>query len=333
MASDVVVLLHFGGPETEEQVQPFLQAIFEDPLIIRAPLGKRLRGFLARRISKKRAAETNKQYQKIGYSPINAYTYAQAEHLRDMLANRERPTKVITVNRYTPPYPAEVLDDIDFANDRIFMITLYPHFCHSTSASSIRDFDLAVKDICGKDVRFGTRIYSWWYHGPYLEYSYRLLKEAIQKALDNQQDKITVVFSAHGIPSSYADKGDPYPNEIHEHYQALKKKSVAWLESIGQNDRIAGWELSFQSRVGPVEWIKPYTEDTIAEHAKRSGGHMLMVPISFVSDHIETLYEMDVTYQELALEKGFRSYSRVQAPNKDPELARCLVSVLEAHGL
>ena len=115
------------------------------------------------------------------------------------------------------------------------------------------------------------------------------------------------------------------------HFNEVKRKVLAELDPE-QADRIH-WELCYQSRVGPVEWTKPYTDETIYELAKSRGGHLLIYPVSFTSDHIETLYEMDVTYKEQALDEGFQSYYRVSGANKDMNFTHCLVDILQAHGL
>ncbi len=328
----VVLLLNFGGPTSDAEVEPFLRRLFEDPFIIRAPIPQSWRRWLARRIAKKRAPKSSAEYKKIGYSPINRMTNAQAQHLETALRQLRPNTKVVVINRYTAPTAEEVVKTLDFEHSRIFMITLYPHLCHSTTVSSLRDFDLAVEAHLGHRHIPTTRVFSWWQTPRYLAHSYERLQAGLLPLVSQPAPgPITVLFSAHGIPIKYHQRGDPYVTETHAHFTELKQRGNAWLKANYPNADVQ-WNLSFQSRVGPVEWIKPYTDETIEALGKQRGGSILLVPISFTADHIETLYEMDHTYQELALASGFKRYARVVPSNDDPELAACLVESLRAHG-
>ncbi|MEN9833946.1 MAG: hypothetical protein RL011_139 [Pseudomonadota bacterium] len=328
----VVVLLNFGGPTSHQEVEPFLRRLFEDPFIIRAPLPAGLRRILARRIARKRAPKSSAEYAKIGFSPINRMTSAQAEHLQMALRQIRPNTKVIVINRYTAPSAEEMVRSIDFANSRIFMVTLYPHLCHSTTVSSLRDFDLAVEAHLGHRHIPTTRIFSWWQTPRYLAHTYQRLQQGLEPLLKSEPTQpVTVVFSAHGIPVKYHNRGDPYVTETHAHFNELKRRGEVWLKQHYPNADVL-WDLSFQSRVGPVEWVKPYTDETIERLGHDRGGAVLLVPISFTADHIETLYEMDHTYRELALASGFKRYARVVPSNDDPELAASLVDALQAHG-
>lgn len=336
MISDLenhVILCNFGGPTKEEEVKPFLTKLFEDPFIIRAPLGP-FRPLLARRIAKKRAPESAKEYAKIGFSPINKMTNIQAEQLAEILKKKNANTKVHVINRYTPPFAEEVIPTIPKEGSRIFILTLYPHFCHSTTATSLREVDHAMRAQYGEGEVANTRIYSWWHHPSYLKYSTEQLKkqlEIVLPKLDN--DPLSIVFSAHGIPKRYRDRGDPYVTETTAHFNQIKSSLDGWIaESIPEKKDKVHWHLCYQSRVGPVEWTRPYTDETIVELGKKRGGHLLLYPISFTSDHIETLYEMDVTYKGMALEAGFKDYHRVMAANEDKEFTQCLADILDQHG-
>ncbi len=328
----VVVLLNFGGPTSSQEVEPFLRRLFEDPFIIRAPLPARFRRMLARRIATKRAPKSSAEYAKIGFSPINRMTNAQAAHLEATLRQIRPNTKVVVINRYTAPYAEDVVKTIDFTNSRIFMVTLYPHLCHSTTVSSLRDFDLAVEAHLGHRHIPTTRVFSWWQTPRYLAHTYQRLEQGLAPLLKSDpSEPVTVVFSAHGIPVKYHNRGDPYVTETHAHFNELKRRGEDWLAAHYPQAKVL-WDLSFQSRVGPVEWVKPYTDETIQRLGKERGGSVLLVPISFTADHIETLYEMDHTYRELALASGFKRYARVVPSNDDPELAASLVDALKAHG-
>lgn len=328
-----VFLFNFGGPESEKDVYPFLLNLFEDPFIIRAPIGNTLRKFLARRIAKKRAPKAAHEYAKIGFSPINGFTRDQAAHLEYALKKIRPSTRVVIVNRYTAPFASEVVQTIKDTKGRYFMISLYPHVCHSTTVSSYRDFDLAVRERFGEKNFTTTRVFSWWNNPAFLEYSASQVWKKISDISHTSSEKITVLFSAHGIPKKYQQRGDPYVNEIYAHFEEIKQRCTNWKANGPEKTRSVSveWNLAFQSRVGPVEWTKPYTEDSIVELGKNKGT-LLVVPVSFVSDHIETLFEMDHTYRDLALQSGFSTYQRVTPANSDPMLAECLTQVLLQHG-
>lgn len=327
-----IFLCHFGGPEQAEQVAPFLYQLFLDPFIIRAPFPQFFRRWLANRIVSKRTAESTEQYQHIGFSPINRYTQKQADLLQTLVQQSHPNAVVKVVNRYTQPFAGEVCAELTADPIKRFVITLYPHFCHSTTVSSIRDFSLALRARFGEAEVPRVEIYNWWHNAKFIALSEQYLIKSLASVLSASDAPITVLFSAHGIPKRYALKGDPYPNEIKMHYLRLKQTAENWLARHAAA-RTVHWQLSFQSRVGRVEWIKPYTETEVPRLAQQNGGHLLLYPISFVSDHIETLYEMDVTYQRDAKVNGFDSYSRVPGMNEDPQLAAALYDVLCNQGL
>jgi ferrochelatase len=328
-----IILCNFGGPTKEEEVRPFLFLLFDDPLVIKIPFAF-LRRFLAKRISKKRAPESTKEYKKIGFSPINKMTQIQADQLQEILRKDNPNTDVHVVNRYTAPFASEVIPKLKLDGGKVFVLTMYPQFCHSTTATSVREVDIAFKERLGDQEVDSTRIYSWWHNQKYLEYCTRQLTDKVELALKEQPEgPITVMFSAHGIPKRYRDRGDPYVTETNGHFNEIKRRVLTIMQGREQDTTRLYWELCFQSRVGPVEWVRPYTDETIDHLAKERGGHLLIYPISFTSDHIETLYEMDVTYQTQALQGGFQSYYRVPGANDDIEFTKCLVDILQSHGL
>jgi len=335
-----VVLMNFGGPTKQEEVEPFLRRLFEDPLILRLPLPEPFRSlaqkWLASMIVSRRLGAITENYRHIGYSPINRYTQEQARILQGLLRKKRPNTFVHVANRYTPPFAQDVVRELPDHPERLFLVTLYPHFSHATSGTSIRDFDQSWKLRSGRETKGGTRVFSWWWHPRWIEYTTRELCRSIELAVKQNvggkggDQKISVVISAHGLPQSYADRGDQYPHEIAAHYGEMRRRALLWLqENFPTLDCV--FELSFQSRVGRMEWTRPYTEDVILDMAKR-GGALVMAPISFVSDHIETLHEMDVTYRDSALKNGFASFYRVKLPNGDPVVAECLADVLVHHG-
>ena len=328
-----VVLCHFGGPTKADEVGPFLSRLFNDDMVISlpyVPFRGALLSLLAKRIVKKRLEETIGNYEKIGFSPINKYTDIQADHLLNLLKEEHSDVEVLVVNRYTAPFAADVVKNIDF-NRKVYTLTLYPHFAHATSGSAFRDFDRACREHHG-DVPSQCRVYSWWHHESYRELCWGFMQEQLKKIVDAGHKSCQVVFSAHGLPQKYVLRGDPYYIDIRAHFDYLKERSLEWLaEKDSSFAKSFEFVLSFQSRVGAGEWIRPYTEDVL--ETKAQDETLLMVPISFVSDHIETLYEMDMLYKDMAFEGGFKHYFRVSVPNEDQKLAKCLRDVLRTYGL
>jgi ferrochelatase len=329
-----VVLCHFGGPTQESEVERFLYELFLDPLIIRAPLGP-IRPWLARRIASKRWRHTNEQYKTIGYSPINAYTQAQADNLLN-LANAKRPgSRVHVINRYTAPRATDVVRSIRWLDADVFIMTLYPHFCHSTTASAFADLDKALLAEYGHKDFPATRVYSWWFYERYFALTLQYLVRGIEEALA-KNSHVDIVFAAHGIPMRYKMRGDPYTHEINTHFLRLQDAVLNHTKTHGLDwSQKLTWNLTFQSRVGRMEWVKPYTDEKIQQLgsvANKQKG-ILLVPISFVSDHIETIFEMDITYRELALNSGYKDYSRVALPNSQSDLTQSLFEILQTSGL
>lgn len=326
-----IVLLHFGGPEKSEQVEPFLRNLFHDPFIIRAPLGQWGRRKLGSWIASRRWRHADEQYRAIGYSPINRYTDIQASHLQSLVGDFLPGSRVHVVNRYTAPFATDVVGKLKQRHGRrMFLMTLYPHFSHSTAGSSIRDFDQGWEAVNGEKTAVSTRVFSWWWHRDWLNYSWAALKDGLERAKASG-GPVTVLFSAHGLPQKYADRGDPYPHDIRGHFADMVRRGEQWAKVHDPHGKW-NWKLSYQSRVGPVEWLRPYTEDAIKESAA-GGGTLLLVPISFVSDHIETLFEMDITYKSLAKESGFKDCLRVAMPNEDRKFGEVLFEILKTWGL
>lgn len=303
-----VLLLNLGGPETLEDVQPFLYNLFADPDIIRLPrLLRFLQQPLAQFISMMRAPKSMEGYASIGGgSPLRRITEEQAKALKVALEEKSIPAKVYVGMRYWHPFTEEAIRQIK--KDRIsklVVLPLYPQFSISTSGSSLR----LLEEIFREDEYLvnmqHTVIPSWYQREGYVKSMATLIQSELQDFKKPQE--VMIFFSAHGVPRAYVEEaGDPYKDEM-EHCVRLIIMELR-LRGI-PNDHT----LAYQSRVGPVEWLKPYTDDTIKELGRRGVKSLLAVPISFVSEHIETLEEIDVEYRELALESGITSWGRVPA--------------------
>ncbi|WP_267383479.1 ferrochelatase [Cyanobacterium sp. uoEpiScrs1] len=303
-----VLLLNLGGPEQLEDVRPFLFNLFSDPEIIRLPVPW-LQRPLAWFISQVRSGKSKKNYEQIGGgSPLRRITEAQGKALERRLAEIGHNAKIYVGMRYWHPFIEEVMNHIKQDGiEHLVIFPLYPQFSISTSGSSFRvlekmwqaDSDLARINY--------TLIPSWYDHPDYL----KAMADLITQELDKHENSCHthIFFSAHGVPKSYVDKaGDPYQVEI-EACTHLIMKTL---------NRPNDFTLAYQSRVGPVEWLRPYTEDSLKELGKKGVKDLLVVPVSFVSEHIETLQEIDIEYREVAKRAGIENFYRVPALNTHP---------------
>lgn len=282
-----VILLNLGGPEKLEDVEPFLYNLFSDRQIIR--LGpKFLQKPIARLIAKRRAPKSSKNYALIGGgSPLNRITGEQGRALAAELAS-VGDFQVSMAMRYWRPFAKETLEEFARAGIRkIVGLTLYPHYSKATTGSSMVDLRRVMADFSpGFEL---VEIASWPDQPDYVQCLVQAIEEGLAVFGD---DDVQLVYSAHSLPVKFIDEGDPYLDEMTKTIKGIEK-------IIGRSGK-----LCFQSRSGPVEWLSPSTPDMLESLAREGCKRVLMVPISFVSDHVETLYEIDIEYGELARELG-----------------------------
>jgi protoporphyrin/coproporphyrin ferrochelatase len=307
-----VLLLNLGGPETLEDVQPFLYNLFADDSIIRLPAAARfLQRPLAQLISTLRAPKSAEGYRAIGGgSPLLRITMEQATALEKALASRGTDARVYVGMRYWKPFMEDAVANLrsDGVTDLI-VLPLYPQFSISTSGSSLRLLEAMMDaDPALAGMRHAV-VSSWYWRRGYLD----AMADLITKELDKFADpsSVEIFFSAHGVPVSYVLEGDPYQAEMEDCVRLIMDRVKE--RGYGAN----GHTLAYQSRVGPVEWLTPYTDEKIRELGKEGTKAMLAVPVSFVSEHIETLEEIDVEYRELAEASGITQWRRVPALNTD----------------
>ncbi|GBE52946.1 ferrochelatase [bacterium BMS3Bbin14] len=300
-----VILLNLGGPESLDEVEPFLYNLFSDRRIIR--LGPAfLQKTIARLIARRRAPKSRENYRKIGGgSPINRITADQAKSLEQRLRPDGR-FMVRACMRYHPPLARQVLRQMTAAGvRRIIGLPLYPHYSIATTGSSFSDLHRAAGVI--EPAPAIVEIRSWPREPLYIN----CLARRVREGLARFSGPVQVVYSAHSLPKKFIAEGDPYVRELETTIQALEEKT-------GQPGR-----LCYQSRSGPVEWLEPSTPDMLHRLADQGCENILMVPISFVSDHVETLYEIDMLYRDMAHEMGMRLES-TRALNDDPEFIAAL---------
>ncbi len=293
-----VILFNLGGPDKLENVEPFLFNLFNDPAILNLP--SILRFPLAKLIANRRAPTAKKIYQELGgSSPILQLTKEQSLALESRLnqADSSSEYKCFIVMRCWHPRAEKVLKDVmNYDPQEVILMPLYPQYSAATSGSSIKEW----KDICNKkNYKIKTSTICCY---PTDENFIEAHKDEIKKKINNLKN-FKLIFSAHGLPEKNIKKGDPYQWQVEQSVNKIVKSLN--IENLD-------WILSYQSRVGPLKWIGPSTEDIIIENSKL-GKHIVLVPIAFVSEHSETLVELDIEYKELADKNGCKNYLRVPA--------------------
>lgn len=310
-----VLLLNLGGPERQEDVRPFLLNLFSDREIIR--LGPPfMQKIIARIIAFRRAPKSMANYRLIGGgSPIRVKTEEQAAALEAALV-KDGWFMVRACMRYWHPFADEVLHELrDAGVSRLVALPLYPHYSIATTGSSVNDLQRHLARLGGQ---WPLQVIEAWPTEPAF---IACLAERIAEGLAAfGEQPVQVVYSAHSLPVQFVEEGDPYVQHL--------QQTIAAVEALTGVDG----KLCYQSRSGPVEWLGPALPEVIEEVANQGGRNMLVVPISFVSDHVETLYEIDIQYRRLAEALGLR-FAVTRALNADTRFIAGLRSlVLQAVG-
>ncbi len=310
-----VLLLQMGGPDSLDAVKPFLLNLFADRDIIK--IGPAfLQPLIARRIVKKREPKVRENYRQIGgKSPLRALTEQQAAALQEQLGSNYR---CFVAMRYWNPFTEEALTAIRQEGiSRIIALSLYPHYSRATSGSSFNELERCLARSKNKMTLSCVR--HFFDHPLYIQ----ALAEKIEQGLAGFPDrsKVQLFFSAHSLPQSFIDEGDPYL----DHIQATVKLTMERFNDVSHH-------LAFQSRAGPVKWLEPSTDDKLKELAALGHKEVLMVPLSFVSDHIETLHEIDIEYREEAHKLGIADFRRMESLNSSPTFIKCLAELVQGAG-
>ncbi len=318
-----VLFLNMGGPDCLEAVRPFLFNLFSDREIIR--LGPRfMQRPIAWFIAKRRAPKSMANYEKIGgRSPLLEITRLQAAGVQQRLSDRGfGDVPCLPAMRYWHPRTPRILQDLkERGITRVLGVTLYPHFSRATTGSSVNEFRE-----CAEALGIHADVIESYPDDPgYIRALAATLKDAVQRLVASgritqddvfdSESNFALVYSAHSLPKSFIQEGDPYLDHL--------KRTISALEaSTG-----IGGHLCFQSRSGPVEWLEPGTDnmlnDLVENHGKKT---FLVLPVSFVSDHIETLYEIDMLYGDMVREKGAELF-RPPALNDRPEFLDALADM------
>lgn len=310
-----IILFNLGGPDELKAVKPFLFNLFNDPAIIDLP--KPLRWLVAKLISSRRAVKAQNIYNKIGgKSPILEFTNTQAKALEERLLSYDKSSdyKVFVSMRYWHPMSDTVVRNVkNYAPDHIILLPLYPQFSTTTTGSSFTDWEHSAKSINLNTPT--TKICCYPADLSFITAHAKLIKDAYWKASENGKPR--VLFSAHGLPEKIIEKGDPYQWQI--------EKTVSVITQVLAIEEL-DYSICYQSRVGPMKWIGPSTESEI----KRAGKEkipLLVVPVSFVSEHSETLVELDIEYRHLAEKHGAIGYVRVPALGVEPLFIEALADL------
>lgn len=296
-----VVLFNLGGPDKSENIKPFLRNLFKDPAIIDLP--NPLRAFVAWLISTTRAPKAKPLYDLMGgFSPLLENTNAQKDALEKVLKSKfpNGEIKIFISMRYWHPLSDECAKQVDeFSPDKTILLPLYPHYSLTTTGSSIKEFKKFYKKSTSDVLEYPKL-------SGFIAANVKNIMEEWDK-LGNPQ-KVRVLFSAHGLPQKIIDAGDPYEKQINETANAIKEILPPFFET----------QVCFQSKVGPLKWLEPSTPDEIIRASRDKIG-IIICPIAFVSDHIETLVELDVEYKEMCHELGvpFMGRSKTVSCDKD----------------
>ena len=291
-----VVLFNLGGPDSPEAVEPFLRNLFSDPAIIALP--GIFRWPLARLIAKRRAPIAGKIYGHMGgRSPIFEETRAQANALEAVLSKDGVDAKAFVAMRYWHPFSDGAARAVKaFGPDKIVLLPLYPQYSTTTTGSSLKDWARAAKKMELRAPTSRACCYPW--EGGFVAAATAKIRDAAKDLQPGLSYRL--LLSAHGLPKRVIEKGDPYQWQVEQSAAAITKAlDMPQLDAL----------VCYQSRVGPLEWIGPSADAEIAR-AGKDGKGLIVAPIAFVSEHSETLVELDIEYRRLAADKGVPDYRR-----------------------
>jgi ferrochelatase len=315
-----IVLFNLGGPDKPASIRPFLVNLFKDPAILRVPFF--VRPLLARIIAYARTKPATANYMMLGGgSPLLGLTQQQARALEAALP--ELDVRCFVAMRYWHPFSLETATALrDWGADEVFLLPLYPHFSTTTTGSSLSAWrDAAARVGLARPV---TTLCCWFDDPAYVAATAAIVRRALDAARSEATAPLRILFSAHGLPETIVRRGDPYQFQIESTVRAV----VDQMEAEGERGAEAlDWQVCYQSRATPQKWLDPSTESAI-EGAARDRVAVLVVPIAFVSEHSETLVELDVEYRELAERMGVPGYYRAPAQNSDPAFIAALAEAV-----
>ncbi|MEA3330757.1 MAG: ferrochelatase [Campylobacterota bacterium] len=313
MKKAAIILLNMGGPNNLEEVEMFLTNMFNDKNILTMK-SNLLRKFIATMITFTRTESSQDIYKQLGgKSPLVGHTKKLVEKLQKRVGDE---IIVDFVMRYTPPFASEVIERLNRDNvDKIFLIPLYPQQSSTTTKSSLEDFQEHYHDSEGNAILVEIKHFF-----ENLTYNKALLQSIKNRMGSDEYQDFDIIFSAHGLPQKIVDAGDVYEKHVTRHVEILKgmlKDEKMDFHKV---------HLAYQSKVGPMEWLKPSLEDKLK--TVRSRG-VVIFPIAFTIDNSETDYELEIEYREIAEEMGFKDYRVCKCPNDSELFVEALVEMYE----
>ncbi|KAK6639217.1 hypothetical protein RUM43_007487 [Polyplax serrata] len=323
-AKTAILMLNMGGPQTLDKVYDYLLRIMSDRDMIQLPY----QSFLAPYIAKRRTPEVKKKYSEIGGgSPILKWTELQGALLckkLDEVCPDSSPHKPYIAFRYTDPLTDEALEEIERDGvKRVVIFSQYPQYSCSTSGSSFN----AIYSYFNSKNKIPNHI-KWsiidrWSTNSLLVATFaNMIKNELSQFPEHCRNDVLILFSAHSLPMRVVSRGDSYPSEVGATVNLVMKEL----------NYCNPYSLVWQSKVGPLPWLGPFTDDAIRDYVKQGIKNFLLVPIAFVNDHVETLHELDIEYcQDLKKEVGFNMIRRVPAPNDHPLFIDALVDIVSSH--
>ncbi|MCW8837464.1 MAG: ferrochelatase [Thiovulaceae bacterium] len=311
MKKEAIILLNMGGPNNLEEVEVFLNNMFNDKNIITVK-SSILRKFIATMITFTRTESSQEIYENLGgKSPIVGHTKKLVQKLQKRVGSE---IIVDFVMRYTPPFANEVIEKLNKANvDKIYLIPLYPQFSTTTTKSSLEDFEEQYH-IHGGDALL-TEIKHFFKNEKYNEAILENIKEVMGTS---NYDEFELIFSAHGLPQKIVDAGDVYQKHVIRHVDILK----GMLKE--KNMDFASVDIAYQSKVGPMAWLRPSLDEKLEELKNKK---VLVFPIAFTIDNSETDYELEIEYREIAKELGIKEYKVSRCPNDSDLFVDALVDI------
>jgi ferrochelatase len=315
-----VVLFQLGGPDSLEAIEPFLYNLFMDPNIIDFPGAFFARRPLAKLISSRRSVKVTENYKQIGgKSPILGLTQQQASALESTLQSRNINARVFIAMRYWYPMIDEVVQKIKADGfEQVILLPLYPQFSQATTHSSMNEWKRQTKK---QGCIIPTKLVCCYPTQPlFVEALVENINSALVRFHKIASTDIDLIFSAHGVPLSYIKYGDPYQIQVEETVRCVIERGKWNSPST----------LCYQSKVGPMKWLKPSLLETVEHLAGKDRKHLLVIPVAFVTDHIETLHEINIDVRRHAMAHGVHQFELTPALNDHPKFIQCLAELVQA---
>jgi protoporphyrin/coproporphyrin ferrochelatase len=311
-----VVLFQLGGPDSGAAVEPFLFNLFNDPDIIDFPLASIARRPLARLIARARASHVRRHYEEIGgHSPLREHTLAQAAALESEL-RKTCDARVVVAMRYWHPFTPEAIAGLErSAPDQVVLLPLYPQYSRTTTGSSLNEWNRCIRSATWRP---NTHLVRDYHADPGFICALASAVDESLREFEHPED-VDVVFSAHSLPVSVVQAGDPYQTQVE------RTADLVWQRGRWPARR----HLCYQSKVGTSKWLAPSMHETVEKLAAAGSRHVLVVPVSFVSDHVETLHEIAIEHRAQAEGLGIRDYRMMPGLNAAPRFIGALAKLVE----